>query len=255
MDYLKAAEEGLKDLRAIPGEDPMERAWRRTLNSVIDQMVEENPSREGAIALMDLKVDPGPFPVMTDLNRRSLAVSVSVGAVLGVFWGGLILPPLPAALSAQWIWTLFALTGSVAGVFFTRAKVIPDMDQARVRLALMAELTCKRIEVTAVEPVRRTDGEIARALYDLKNASPEGLVAAAESLLIDAANRGYEGLGGTPSFVRPSGPSMLRWSSDLLDRYEPFGCYGDGDRVVEERPPVIKDGVVLEKGVVRRADR
>ncbi len=255
MDYLKAAEEGLKDLREIPGEDPMALAWSRTLNSVIDQTVREDRSKEGAIALMDLKVDPGPFPVRTYLDRRSLAISVGVGAALGAVVGGIALPPLPEALSSPWIGAIFSLIGSVAAVFLTRAKVVADMDQARLRLALMAELTHRRIEAGAVEPVRKGDRDIGRALYDLKNASPEGLEVAAEALLIEAANRGYEGLGGTPSFVRPSGPSMLRWSSDLLDRYEPFGCYDDGDRVVEERSPVIKDGVVLEKGVVRRADR
>ncbi len=256
---MKAADEGLNGLKVLPGEDPMERAWRKTLNSVIDQIVQEDPSREGAIALMDLKLDPGPFPVTKYIDRRSLAVSVALGAVLGAFAVGLALPPLPVTwVPTWWIGAIGALLGAVGAVFFTRPKEIPDMDRARGQLALLAELTYKTIEATTAKPVeqvRTKDGDIARALYDLKNASPDGLVAAAEGLLIEAANGGYEGLRGTPSFVKPSGPSVFSWSADLLDRYEPFGYYDEGDPVVEERAPVVKDGMVLEKGVVRRAHR
>lgn len=256
---MKAADEGLNGLKVFPGEEPMERAWRKTLNSVVDQIVQEDPSREGAIATMDLKVDPGPFPGTKYIDRRSLAVSVALGAVLGAFAVELVLPPLPATwVPAQWIGAIGASLGAVGAVFFARPKEVPDMGRARAHLALLAELTCKTIEATTAKPVeqaRKNDGDIARALYDLKNASPDGLVAAAEGLLIEAANGGYEGLRGTPSFVKPSGPSVFSWSADLLDRYEPFGYYDEGDPVMEERAPIVKDGVVLEKGVVRRASR
>ncbi len=254
MDYLQAADQGLKELAPVWGEDPMERAWNRTLTWVIDRSIEERPSMEGAIRMVDFKVDPGPFPTRREFPVAQRSLSVLVGALAG--WmalsyftsGGEVVSSLSVFLATS-------LGASVGAALYPGRSVL-DLDQARIRLALLAEVVHGRIVALEDRAPSRYDPDphMGRALLELKSSPREELEAAAEALLIEASNRGYDGLSGTPAFCGPS-PSrkVLVWNQDMRSRYDTFGHYEDGDSVVEERPPVMVGDEVQEKGMVRRA--
>jgi hypothetical protein len=91
-------------------------------------------------------------------------------------------------------------------------------------------------------------------IYALHRTAPESLSVAADELIQEARNCGFEGLEGAPAFL--SGPvsdqSVIDWTSDLLNKYETFGHVAEGDKVRVERQPVIFDGKVMQRGLVRK---
>ncbi len=256
--YVRAARAGIAEMDgALPGEDPMSRAWRGTLSVVLDRAVERNPSREGAVRLVRVAIDPGPVPMRIGSGSASRVASV----VLGGIAGRLVLFSLIVSLgfSGETGVFLSTLAGAAAGGWLVRGRSSWDRDEAFTRLAVLAGAADQLIEASLSEDRDDpgfSDSGIGRALHDLHGASAENLVAAAEALLIEAANGGYEGLNGKPLFAGgASGRSKLTWSRELGERYDCFGSYDYGDAVIEERPPVIRDGEILAKGVVRRATR
>jgi hypothetical protein len=44
----------------------------------------------------------------------------------------------------------------------------------------------------------------------------------------------------------------LTWKPSLQAKYEAFGHVTEGDEVTIERPPVIFDGKVVQRGLVRK---
>lgn len=236
----------------------MARAWNRTLTWLIDRCIKETPSLEGSIRMMDFKVHLEAFPVKKEafLSRRVLCVAI--GAVVGKFVLSSFM--VGFGLSPEFAAFLSASVGAIMGGLPSFERSVLNREEAKIRLSLMAEVAHGRIEalsLTAASVGGGPDPSIGRALLDLKRASREHLEAAAEALLIEASNSGYEGLDGSNSFSGPSeaSPVFLIWSSELRKIYDTFGHYEDGDKVIEERPPVIKDGEVLDRGMVRRAGR
>lgn len=257
MDYLQAADHGLEGLVPVWGEDPMGMAWNRTLSWVIDRSIEANPSVEGAIRMVDFKVDPGVFPVRKDLSVGRRSLSVLLGAIAGWIARSYLLPGGEAASG----FSVFLLTsfGALMGTLLCSGRSVLDLDQARTRLALLAQIAHGRIEALDAKDVPSSydlDPRLGRALVELKASPREELEAAAEALLIEASNSGYKGLGGTPAFCGSRPPRVvLVWNQGMRTRYDTFGHYEDGDKVVEERPPVMVGEEVLQKGMVRRAGR
>ncbi|MBL7187382.1 MAG: hypothetical protein ISS70_13755 [Phycisphaerae bacterium] len=96
--------------------------------------------------------------------------------------------------------------------------------------------------------------KIAGLIYALHQTAPESLSVAADELIQQARNCGFEGLEGSPAFSSaPAGEqSVIAWTSDLLNKYEPFGHVAEGDKVRIERRPVVFDGEVMERGLVRK---
>ncbi|MBC8472338.1 MAG: hypothetical protein H8D56_22990 [Planctomycetes bacterium] len=104
-----------------------------------------------------------------------------------------------------------------------------------------------------------TDEEIAfrrlgKLIYAMHSASSESLPVMADELIQEARNCGFEGLEGSPEFLSSVvGPqSVIFWTNDLQNKYEPFGHIAEGDQVKIERQPVIFDGKVMERGLVRK---
>jgi hypothetical protein len=46
--------------------------------------------------------------------------------------------------------------------------------------------------------------------------------------------------------------NVIVWTNDLQSKYETFGHVAEGDQVKIERQPVIFDGRVMERGLVRK---
>jgi hypothetical protein len=79
----------------------------------------------------------------------------------------------------------------------------------------------------------------------------------AYELIQEARNSGFEGLEGQPAFMAGTGASGLRadtltWANELQSKYETFGHVAEGDRVSIERPAVVFDGKVVQRGLVRK---
>ncbi len=96
--------------------------------------------------------------------------------------------------------------------------------------------------------------KIAGLIYALHRTAPESLSVAADELIQEARNCGFEGLEGSPAFsaAAAGGQSVIAWTSDLLTKYETFGHVAAGDKVRVERKPVVFDGQVMERGLVRK---
>jgi hypothetical protein len=93
-------------------------------------------------------------------------------------------------------------------------------------------------------------------IYALHRIAPESLSVAADELIQEARNCGFEGLDGSPAFlsVDAGRQSVIAWTSDLTIKYEAFGHVAEGDQVRIERQPVVFDGKVMERGLVRKLE-
>jgi len=91
-------------------------------------------------------------------------------------------------------------------------------------------------------------------IYALHRTTPESLPVAADELIQEARNCGFEGLEGSPAFLSAAKDeqNVIAWTNDLLTKYETFGDLTEGDKVRIERKPVIFDGNVMERGLVRK---
>jgi hypothetical protein len=95
---------------------------------------------------------------------------------------------------------------------------------------------------------------IGKLVYALHQASAQSLPVVADELIQEAKNSGFEGLEGPPAFLEasPAEPQITTWKKDFQNRYETFGDIAEGDRVRIERPAVIFDGRVVQRGLVRK---
>jgi hypothetical protein len=96
--------------------------------------------------------------------------------------------------------------------------------------------------------------KIAGLIYALHRTAPESLSVAVDELIQEARNCGFEGLEGAPAFSSGADDdqSVIAWTSDLANKYETFGHVAQGDKVRVERQPVVFDGKVMERGLVRK---
>jgi hypothetical protein len=108
-------------------------------------------------------------------------------------------------------------------------------------------------------PEASTDEEVAfrrlgKLIYAMHSASSESLPVMADELIQEARNCGFEGLEGSPAFLSSvvDLQSVIFWTNDLQNKYETFGHIAEGDQVKVERQPVIFDGKIKERGLVRK---
>ena len=80
------------------------------------------------------------------------------------------------------------------------------------------------------------------------------IMTAKQRLPREARNCGFEGLEGAPAFSAGAADeqSVIAWTNDMLNKYETFGHVAEGDKVRVERRPVVFDGKVMERGLVRK---
>jgi hypothetical protein len=95
---------------------------------------------------------------------------------------------------------------------------------------------------------------IGKLIYVLHKAGREALPVVADELIQEARNYGFEGLDGAARFStdRDRQQDTMVWKGALASKYETFGHIVEGDRVAVERPPVVFEGKVVERGLVRK---
>lgn len=95
---------------------------------------------------------------------------------------------------------------------------------------------------------------IGKLIYTLHNTGRESLPVVADELIQEAKNYGFEGLDGPATFSadRDRPPKTMVWKGSLGSKYKTFGHIVEGDCVTVERPPVVFEGKVVERGLVRK---
>jgi hypothetical protein len=95
---------------------------------------------------------------------------------------------------------------------------------------------------------------IGKLIYTLHKAGRESLPVVADELIQEARNYGFEGLDGPAAFSEDRGREQdaMIWKGALANKYETFGHIVEGDRVTVERPPVVFEGKVIDRGLVRK---
>ncbi len=95
---------------------------------------------------------------------------------------------------------------------------------------------------------------IGKMIYALHKSERESLPIVADELIQEAKNYGFEGLDGPAAFAsgRKGEAETLVWKGSLGSKYKTFGHIVEGDRVTVERAPVVFEGQVVERGLVRK---
>jgi hypothetical protein len=123
-------------------------------------------------------------------------------------------------------------------------------------VALLAMLCICKSQPEAAGPADKESAfrRIGGLIYALHHTGPESLPVAADELIQEARNCGFEGLEGSPTFLSAAKDqqSVIEWKNDLTARYEAFGEVAEGDKVRIERRPVVFDGNVMQRGLVRK---
>ena len=97
--------------------------------------------------------------------------------------------------------------------------------------------------------------KIGLRLHALHGSSPENLPFAVDELIHEARALGFGGLDRPAAFLS-EGPERERkvmiWQEELGEKFDRFGLVDVGDEVTVEREPVLFEGEVREKGLVRK---
>ncbi len=99
-------------------------------------------------------------------------------------------------------------------------------------------------------------------ILQLHQSSAETLATAAHELIIESKNLGFEGIHGESRFLSteatatkdtsPPSPKTFLWDEEHAASHEAFGAIEIGDLVQEEKAPVIFQGIIRKKGLVRK---
>ncbi len=87
---------------------------------------------------------------------------------------------------------------------------------------------------------------LAGKILELEELPEEDLPEGVAELALSVRNMGFQ---------REEGVKSLIWNDEIAERYAPFGAVEPGDRVTVEREPLLQDGHVLTKGLVRKVRR
>jgi hypothetical protein len=186
-------------------------------------------------------------------------LGLAVGGPLGAFVVVLVVQRLTRlrllARILPWLFTRpKALRGSARAEHdrVVRAAVEQWVDWAMPMLTTLCLHQSQKQEAeTDKEKALRRIGKL---VYALHQASAQSLPVVAEELIQEAKNSGFAGLEGQPAFLAAerTEPEITVWKKDFQNRYEAFGDIVEGDRVRIERPAVIFDGQVVQRGLVRK---
>ena len=199
--------------------------------------------------------------------RRTLTTVVGVAGTVDLVG--------TAALGLGGIWMRLAglgllrrvlvYAGMVALLTFTRGSAQYDVqayrDRVEERIRRWVEcaslLLCSLSAGGVAAPADRSeqlDPDLAKAIQDLHGSDLAALPVAAEAVLLEAHRVGLQGLAGAARFTEPGAAerTRLRWRPEFAERYLTFGLVEEGDTVIVEDEPVVQNGVVLEKGRVRK---
>ena len=109
-----------------------------------------------------------------------------------------------------------------------------------------------RVGAAVTGSVGRWHSATSDGVIRMTTATPKPVVA--DELIQEAKNSGFAGLEGQPAFLTAESaePEIIIWKKDFQNRYETFGDVVEGDRVRIERPAVVFDGRVVQRGLVRK---
>ncbi len=154
----------------------------------------------------------------------------------------------------QWI------TGSASSVrvdvghqqTVARLAIEQWLDMSLIILTLLCEFASSH--VSGREESHQILRQLSRKIYSLHRASQDGLAVTADEVIQVARNLGFEGLDGQPEFMASAQGACetLVWHASLAGQYEMFGHITDGDSVRVERKPVVLEGKMMSRGLVRK---
>lgn len=93
--------------------------------------------------------------------------------------------------------------------------------------------------------------DILPSIYGIYRSSKDELETSLLGLFAQMRSLGFEGLE-NPSFTNNHTDDYLYWRDDLQDQYNCYGIIEEGDLVRIEKPVIIKNGLILNKGLVRK---
>lgn len=102
---------------------------------------------------------------------------------------------------------------------------------------------------------RKAIAELGRRMIELHSASAVALPGVAEDVIETARAAGFEGLDGHLAFGSDQSEreeQLLEWDEPMRERFNAFGHIEAGDMVRVEQEPVIRNGEILQKGLVRK---
>lgn len=185
-----------------------------------------------------------------DMRDLGLALGGPVGAVVAImlYWR------LSRSRLVQWI------TGSAS-----TDRMDTGHQQAVARLAIEQWLDTSLVVMTLLcdtasgQVSGHTESheilrQLSRKIYALHHVSQDALAVTADEVIQAARNLGFEGLDGQPEFMgsAQTARETLVWYASLAGQYERFGDISDGDSVRVERDPVVLEGKVMSRGLVRK---
>lgn len=90
------------------------------------------------------------------------------------------------------------------------------------------------------------------SLYRLYQSNQEELEVALFDLFAELKVLGYKGLEGEPTFLHKKDEELhFQWSNEFHNRYSCFGHIEEGELVKIEKPVIIQNDTVIQKGLVR----
>ena len=95
--------------------------------------------------------------------------------------------------------------------------------------------------------------ELGRRIMHLSTARAENISGRAAEVVDAARDAGFEGLALAESGHKPDESAALVWAESMRERYNVFGHVEEGESVRVEQEPVVRGGVVQEKGMVRKS--
>ena len=199
--------------------------------------------------------------------RRILIFAFSVAAI-GEVWaivtGGGLIGRVWRKLGGRYTGIKRIIMYVVIIFLLVIAKRRPSYDrqeyEATVRSAIEQWLDCSLILLTFLSATKGNQIQMRStaesALYKLgakiqllANVSKKDdlLLAAVTELVQETENVGFKIIKANSETLK-----VIDWHKDLEAEYETFGNIEPGDRVIIEREPTIFEGVVREKGLVRK---
>lgn len=190
-----------------------------------------------------------------DMRDLGLALGAPLGALLAV-------------LLAYWLARRRFLTRILPWLFVRPQALRPAVRSAhnkavRAIIEQWVEWAVSMLAVLCLHragpPESRTDRDkalrrIGKLVYALHQATTQSLPVVVHELIQEAKNSGFEGLEGQPAFLeeRRAEEETMVWKQELQTRYETFGHIAEGDDVTIERPAVVFDGKIVQRGLVRK---
>lgn len=92
-------------------------------------------------------------------------------------------------------------------------------------------------------------------IYKLFNSNSTNLRIVASEIITFFKMQGFEGFEQQPSFLsnKPILYKQFIWNSELELQYDTIGIIEEGDKIIVESVPIIKDEILISKGTARKA--